>query len=394
MTGRSPTRRGLTLLLGSLALLVAAVTAQAGWLFVIAAGPLGVLAASLLLPHRLTGLEIARQLGPRATVGDEIAVHLLVRNGSRGPVRLVLATDRLSALEPAAVLCEHLRRGGVARIPLKTTVRRRGVYGGGRVQLECGWPFGLVRSRRSVEVPGPLVVLPRVARLRSSPLPPSRSPVATGEARSLSAAGTEFAGVREYRPGDPARAIHWRSTARRAELVVRELHAESSGHLVCVLGARDVGDPPDSCFEALVSAAGSLMVHALGRGHGVSLVHGLGQSDGLWPPGTGAGAVLEALATVGAHDRLLEPLRRALASAPSHATVAILTANTGQAGAELPAAVRRATAAGYRPLVVVARADTWSPRIGATPISLGTLAERITVRTIARGEEAGSCLEG
>jgi uncharacterized protein (DUF58 family) len=63
------------------------------------------------------------------------------------------------------------------------------------------------------------VVLPRFASLRARPLTREVEAAVTAP---RAGSGTEIFGVREYRPGDPLRRIHWRSTARRGELIVRE----------------------------------------------------------------------------------------------------------------------------------------------------------------------------
>ena len=109
---------------------------------------------------------------------------------------------------------------------------------------------------------------------------------------------------------------------------------------------------------------------------------------------SGRDEALDWLAGVRPHDHLLEPVRAALATGVRGAAVAILTSNTGRAGAELPSAVRTAAASGARAMAVVARAETWDRRIAsAFPIDPRGLAEWASVRTIDRGQDVGSCLQ-
>ena len=404
MTGRRPTKRGLTLLLGSFALLLAAGTAQAGWLYVIAAGTLGLLASSLVAPHRLRGLELRLALPRRAQVGDPTPVHLTLRNGGRRRVRLVSVHAAVPGLKRGTWLCEGLGPGQEVSERISLRALRRGIYDGAGATVECAWPFGIARSRRAIagllrrqggHAEARLIVVPRVSRISSSLTASSSPPDVSGvEAAAPTGTGIEFAGVREYRPGDPARAVHWRATARRDTLVVRELRDDASGRLVCALGGMDHGDAPDSSFEALVSAAASLVVDALDHGLHVTLACADPTRGARCIEPTGRVEALDWLAGVRPEDRVLEPIRAALAAGGRGTAVVILSSSAGRAGAELPSAVRTAAASGARPVVVLARAETWDRRIERhTSIEPGAMFEWASVRTIARGQDVGSCLE-
>jgi uncharacterized protein (DUF58 family) len=95
-------------------------------------------------------------------------------------------------------------------------------------------------------------------------------------------AGAEFVGVREYRPGDPRRHVHWRSTARAGRLVVKEFADELQPALTLALDLRAsavIGGEDDNTLELAIKLAASLGRHAGGRGLPVRLV----TNNRLWP---------------------------------------------------------------------------------------------------------------
>ncbi|HEY1421598.1 MAG TPA: DUF58 domain-containing protein [Candidatus Dormibacteraeota bacterium] len=96
---------------------------------------------------------------------------------------------------------------------------RRGPVDATSWQIASSDPLGLFRSRRRCADTEVALALPRftslAARMETRELEASLAAPRAGS-------GTELFGVREYRPGDPLRRIHWRSSARHGELVVRE----------------------------------------------------------------------------------------------------------------------------------------------------------------------------
>jgi uncharacterized protein (DUF58 family) len=117
--------------------------------------------------------------------------------------------------------------GGAAEVPVTFTPRRRGVVRFRGATLARTDPFGLVRALTRVEAPGSLLVLPRRHRLPPLALPGSRRYQPGGIALATSVGDSEeFASLREYRPGDPPRRIHWRSWARAGKPIVKEFQDE------------------------------------------------------------------------------------------------------------------------------------------------------------------------
>jgi uncharacterized protein (DUF58 family) len=95
----------------------------------------------------------------------------------------------------------------------------RGPLAARRLAIESSDPLGIYRSQRPLPPEGIAVALPRFASLSDNrhvrEVESQLTVVRAGH-------GTDLYGVREYRSGDPLRRIHWRTSARRGELVVRE----------------------------------------------------------------------------------------------------------------------------------------------------------------------------
>jgi len=164
------------------------------------------------LPERILGS------GPRVPVfeGDRIKVRLRIKSprGTRGPGR-ISASIGTTQLSTAAGL---VREEGWAEVRVVGPVRR-GPVGVRGLTLERGDPLGFF-THDSPGVEAELgLVLPRFTALAARP---HARELEVSVAAPRAGSGTEMFGVREYRPGDPLRRIHWRSSARHGELIVRE----------------------------------------------------------------------------------------------------------------------------------------------------------------------------
>jgi uncharacterized protein (DUF58 family) len=134
-------------------------------------------------------------------------------------------------------------------------------------------PFGVALARRRIRVAGETLIFPAVTPLGSLPFVHA----ADTHERSVHpyprmGQGPEFLGVREYRPGDGMRHVHWPSTARHGSLIVREFEEETTRRLALIVDtSNDLGTewtPLDRCC----SAAASIAMAALTEGHGARLI--------------------------------------------------------------------------------------------------------------------------
>ncbi|MEA2516273.1 MAG: hypothetical protein QOG16_111, partial [Actinomycetota bacterium] len=123
---RRPTRRALIIAGIGLLLILAGATAQAGWLFVLAAGVLGPSAGSLVVPHRLKSVGMQRNVARRARVGDAVRVGYRATNTGKGSVPLFVLEDGFAAFEPVHVAVDRLPEGSSAELEQVRIARSRG----------------------------------------------------------------------------------------------------------------------------------------------------------------------------------------------------------------------------------------------------------------------------
>jgi uncharacterized protein (DUF58 family) len=147
------------------------------------------------------------------------------------------------------------------RVSMELTPARRGVIPMGDVRALLPDPLGFFQKcSRTKSTPARLVVLPKRYRLPSLSMPGSAAFRIGGEETSnaIGSAG-EFVGLREYRPGDPLRQIHWKSWAHTGRPMVKELEDNFFPRYALVLDTFP-GSPDSAVFEEMVSVAASFIV--------------------------------------------------------------------------------------------------------------------------------------
>ncbi|MGW3143129.1 MULTISPECIES: DUF58 domain-containing protein [Streptomyces] len=231
--------------------------------------------------YRVAG---SRRLAPsRVPAGSEARVHLRMDNVSRLPTGLLMLQDRVPYVlgpRPRFVL-DRVEPGGRREVSYRVRSDLRGRYPLGPLQLRLTDPFGMCELTRSFSTFDTLTVIPRV-----EPLPPVRfngeaKGYGDGRQRSLALAGEDDVIPRGYRYGDDLRRVHWRSTARYGELMVRREEQPQRSRCTVLLDTRGIafgGAGPDSPFEWAVSGTASVLVHMLERGFSVRLLTDTGSA--------------------------------------------------------------------------------------------------------------------
>ncbi|MEU6401783.1 DUF58 domain-containing protein [Streptomyces sp. NPDC046985] len=252
--------------------------------------------------HRVAG---DRLLSPaRVPAGGEARVRLRMDNVSRLPTGLLMLEDQVPYVlgpRPRFVL-DRVEPGGRREVSYRVRSDLRGRYPLGPLRLRLTDPFGMCELTRSFSAHDTLTVVPRV-----EPLPPVRLSGAAGgygegRQRSLALAGDDDVIPREYRHGDDLRRVHWRSTARYGELMVRREEQPQRPRCTVLLDTRAVafqGAGPDSAFEWAVSGAASVLAHLLERGFSVRLLTDTGSSAPGEESGGFTGAGQDAADTAG-----------------------------------------------------------------------------------------------
>jgi uncharacterized protein (DUF58 family) len=172
-------------------------------------------------------LSVVRRLPQYATAGDRLTVELTLNSKWRfSGVRAIDWIRRTS--EPASTPIQVMAPLAEAPARGSTTVRyrlllgHRGEYRFGPVQLRTAFPFGLVRRTVEHELPASLVVFPREGTLMRRWTALSHQAHESVSERRPSRSSGDFYGLRDYRSGDGRRHIHWRTSARRGKLTVRQ----------------------------------------------------------------------------------------------------------------------------------------------------------------------------
>lgn len=250
--------------------------------------PLVCVVALVRTRHRVVA---TRWLTPsRVGAGAEARVGLRMENVSRLPTGLLMLQDQVPYVlgpRPRFVL-DRMEPGGRREVTYRVRSDLRGSYPLGPLQLRLSDPFGMCELVRSFHAYDTLVVLPR-----TEPLPPVRlageAPgYGEGRRRSPALTGDDDVIPRGYRHGDDLRRVHWRSTARHGELMVRREEQPQRPQCTVLLDTRRSayrGAGPDSAFEWAVSGAASVLTHMLERGFSVRLL----LDDGTAVPGGTAG---------------------------------------------------------------------------------------------------------
>ncbi|MEX0664588.1 MAG: DUF58 domain-containing protein [Acidimicrobiia bacterium] len=243
---------------------------------VLGAGPLaglGIGAALLIgvalvwVRVRRPSLRIGRSVRPaRLHVGTEGRVVLEGFTTTKTP--LLTLTDRVDDGRRAArFLLPPSEPDAPVRAVYRIPTQRRGRHVVGPLVGSLTDPFGIVRRTFVIAEATDVVICPRIHAAVAPRRGGGGEPAAHAEgarAPALEPLG-EFLAMRDYEPGDDPRRVHWRLSARRGELLVRQDEAASPGRVVLVLDTRpEVHD--DVTFEAAVEAIASLAV-SLRRAH-------------------------------------------------------------------------------------------------------------------------------
>ncbi|GAA0735064.1 DUF58 domain-containing protein [Dactylosporangium roseum] len=223
-------------------------------------------------------LSCSRTLDPhRVQVGASARVILRLQNLSRLPTGTMLLEDRLPyalGSRPRLVL-EKLGAHQASSVAYTVRADVRGRYEVGPLVVRLTDPFGLCELTRAFPSVDRLTVIPQVVPLPSVRLAGEFAGSGESRARSVAVHGEDDAATREYRYGDDLRRVHWRSTARTGELMVRREEQPWESRATVVLDTRagaHRGEGPTASFEWAVSAAASIAVHLRHAGYKMRLV--------------------------------------------------------------------------------------------------------------------------
>jgi uncharacterized protein (DUF58 family) len=257
-----------------------------------------VLASALFAPLGRPQLTIERVLPRFGSVGETLKYRLRVRNEGDKPQNSLKLIEELP--DPRPTLAEFVRipepgeerrnwidrkygyyrwrwlltRNIRARIPelavpdlppkieadvsAELTPLRRGVLRLNGTTVACPDPFGLFRSLRRISQPGSILILPKRHAMPEFELPGTMKYQLGGVSLASSVGESEeFVSLREYRPGDPLRRMHWKSFAKLGKPIVKEYQEEFFVRHALILDTFGTTSN-EAIFEEAVSIAASL----------------------------------------------------------------------------------------------------------------------------------------
>jgi uncharacterized protein (DUF58 family) len=223
-------------------------------------------------------LTAQRRVHPARLFHDaEGLVELRLRNAGRLPTATLQVEDTApsSITDGSRFVRSPLAPDGVAVLRYRLHGRHRGRFTIGPLTVRLRDPFGIAARGHRFGSTDDVVVYPPVWRLSAAvALGGTQGSGGEGRPRPL-ASGDELANVRDYVRGDDLRKVHWRSTAHRGKLMVRQDESRATPTATVVLDTRaaaHAGHGPSSSFETAVSTAASVTFHVSERGYGVRLL--------------------------------------------------------------------------------------------------------------------------
>ena len=301
------TREGRAFLFVTIGVGLAAVNTANNLLYLV----LGLLLSLLLVSGVLSDLalwklQIKRKLPARVFVGNRSLVDVSLVNEKRWLSSVSIeAVDELDGAETEPARFVRVAPGMTEVTSYGFEAQRRGPVELGSMRVLTRYPFGLIEKGYTIYLPDEIVVYPRL--LEHVAAPPIRPMAGDASPMHRTGRGHEFAGsVRFYREGDEARDIHWKRTASRGELVVREHEQDCSA--VVTLSVDNVLKPGADGeavwrerFENTISEVATLASAYLARGVSVQ-VRASDKVSALVAGGTGPDPIWRFLA-------LLQPVR-------------------------------------------------------------------------------------
>jgi uncharacterized protein (DUF58 family) len=372
----SLTRRGWSLTGAAMGLVVGSFLLGALEMLVLGIAAL-VLVAAVALWLRVQAppeLAVSRRVRPdRLHVGTEGRIDLLVENLGGRATPLLAATDWFDEGRRAArFLVPPLAPGASARAAYRIPTRRRGRYRVGPLGVSVTDPFGLARRSEPSAGEADLVVRPRVHEIVAPVAVGSRISAeheATSARAVVSDLGDEFVTLRDYQLGDDLRRVHWRSTARTGELMIRQDEARWRSHAAVVLDVTPGAHDAES-FEVAVEAAASVTARLVRLRRRVEVVTSAGEVLGTG--GDSRHDVIDTLATVGPDER--DRLPTVLENLRAHRRVDLVVAVLGRVAPDTLHALGALTGIGVvvvltRPAAIRPAASVLVVDASATPFA-------------------------
>ncbi|OQW36748.1 MAG: hypothetical protein A4E19_21195 [Nitrospira sp. SG-bin1] len=275
----SVTAEGIQFLIFTLAIGIAAVNTGNNLFYLLLAMMLSlVLISGIMAEYCLRQLEFHRHLPDHLIVNEPATVTLVVKNRK---MRLpsfsleVLDVSDGRTLDRGAEI-RHLVSGASQLVSYSLVAPRRGRLRLDGVCVRTEFPFGLFRKQTFYPIEETIIVCPEIKPIDEGLL---RGFFTAGPEQSVHrrGQGNDMYNLRQYQAGDDSRKIHWPTTARTSQLMVRETEAEDQRRAVIYLPTL-APVSHDALFEQAVRLAASIIEHLAHSGYTLQLRVGSSRS--------------------------------------------------------------------------------------------------------------------
>ncbi|MGI9600769.1 MAG: DUF58 domain-containing protein [Acidimicrobiales bacterium] len=357
-----PTRIGWLVAVLGVVLLVAGRLLGLIELYVLAALVIGLVILSVIrIRSQPLDLGVTRMLEPqRVPAGAPARVELRLHNRASRRSPVLRLQDAVSGTKGARLLVPPIDPRGDTAAAYRLPTDKRGIVGVGPLRIEVVDPFGLAQVRAQAAPRADLIVHPVIHPLGSHPQPDGTDPHAgTDLSAPLSVSGDEFHALRPYVSGDDLRRIHWPSSARHDQLLVRQDERPRQGRVTVLL---DVRQPQctDASLDITASVAASILHAAQHRRELTRLVTTSGIDTGFGAGTIHADTLLRALALVGPGRpaSLLDAIDTTLARSGRSAVVIVTSGLSDNDQAAVKIAKQRAVSCS----LVIVDPSAWNPK--------------------------------
>lgn len=261
-----PTLRGLLLLfIAAAATAVAYINSGFITAFTAALVDAAVIAAFLMAQLSFAGLRLERHILRDGSCGEPLYIGITLENRMpfyrqscimKENYPFCLTTQNAFVIPPLAPKETYSETRHVK-------AEKRGIFFLKKVYLLSGDPLGLFFKKKTFILPEQIEIHPRIMPITSLATANKTGGLTDPEGRNMGKAGNglEFFGVRPYRIGDEVRHIHWKSTATKGKLMVKEFEASAVDQIVILLDTEKKSKSQEPCsnnFEFLISCAASI----------------------------------------------------------------------------------------------------------------------------------------
>lgn len=363
------TARGRTLLV--LGLGVVAVSMLAGQRDIMRVGLLLValpVVAGVLVSRARLRISCQRVVDPaQVPLGSPMTGRITLGQDGRLPAGILLLEDQVPPEigDPPRFLVDRADLSWRRQIEYPLLGRVRGRFRTGPLLVRTTDPFGLVQLDRQFVATSEVLVTPQIVPLRSLRSAGSGGSAGEAQPHRIGVVGADDVLVREYRQGDDVRRIHWRSTARAGQVMVRREEQSWDPSASLILDSRTdahVGQGLNSSLEWAISAAASIAVHFLDASFSVEIFSAEGPQHIRGTMGQHSSASKEMVVSrlTDLRPRQLRTLHYAVEAAAAERAGQLVIAVTGRLSPADASALLRARRHRAQGMALVLDVDTWA----------------------------------